>query len=71
LEALRLRVQDLDFERRELTVRDGKGGKDCRTLIPESQCPDLKEHLKTVRLVHRQDLAAGWGAVMLPHALAV
>jgi integrase len=65
LEALRLRVQDLDFERRELTVRDGKGGKDRRTLLPQSQCEPLKEHLLHVRRLHQQDLAAGWGAVIL------
>ena len=70
LEALRLRVQDLDFERRELTVRNGKGGKDRRTLLPGSQCEALQQHLQTVRRLHQQDLAAGWGAVMLPHALA-
>ena len=70
MEALRLRVQDLDFERRELTVRNGKGGKDRRTLLPGSLCEALKQHLETVRRLHQQDLAAGWGAVMLPHALA-
>jgi integron integrase len=70
MEALRLRVQDLDFERRELTVRDGKGGKDRRTLLPQSQCEPLKQHLQHVRRLHQQDLAAGWGAVILPNALA-
>ena len=70
MEALRLRVQDLDFERKELTVRDGKGGKDRRTLLPASQCEALNRHLQNVRRLHQQDLAAGWGAVMLPHALA-
>jgi integron integrase len=70
MEALRLRVQDLDFERRELTVRDGKGGKDRRTLLPQSQSEPLKQHLQHVRRLHQQDLAAGWGAVILPNALA-
>ena len=69
MEALRLRVKDLDFERREVTVRDGKGGKDRRTLLPESQIADLKRHLQLVRRLHEQDLEAGWGAVMLPYAL--
>ncbi len=69
MEALRLRVQDLDFERRKLTVRDGKGGKDRRTLLPQSQCEPLKEHLQHVRRLHQQNLAAGWGAVILPNAL--
>ena len=62
MEALRLRVHDLDFSRRELTVRDGKGGKDRRTL--------LASHLQQVREIHRKDLAEGWGRVQLPHALA-
>ena len=70
MEALRLRVQDLDFEQRVLTVRDGKGGKDRRTLLPGSQCEALKQHLQVVRRLHQQDLAAGWGAVILPYALA-
>lgn len=70
MEALRLRVQDLDFEQRELTVRNGKGGKDRRTLLPASQCEALKRHLQDVRRLHQQDLAAGWGAVILPYALA-
>jgi site-specific recombinase XerD len=70
MEALRLRVQDLDFERRELTVRNGKGGKDRCTLLPESLCAALSRHLQNVRGLHERDLAAGWGAVMLPHALA-
>ena len=69
MEALRLRVKDLDFERREVTVRDGKGGKDRRTLLPESQIADLKRHLQLVLRLHQQDLEAGWGAVMLPYAL--
>ena len=70
MEALRLRVQDLDFERRELTVRNGKGGKDRRTLLPGTQFEALRHHLRTVREMHQQDLAAGWGSVILPHALA-
>jgi integron integrase len=70
MEALRLRVQDIDFERRELTVRDGKGGKDRRTLLPCRQGEPLRGHLEEVRRLHRADVAAGWGRVLLPHALA-
>ena len=70
MEALRLRVQDLDFNRRELTVRDGKGGKDRRTLLPDRVAEQLRSHLQTVRTLHQQDLADGWGRVTLPHALA-
>ena len=70
MEALRLRVHDLDFLRRELTVRDGKGGKDRRTLLPARVGEQLCGHLEEVRCVHRADLAEGYGRVRLPHALA-
>lgn len=70
MEALRLRVHDLDFDRQELTVRDGKGGKDRRTLLPQRVAEQLRSHLQEVRKLHQQDLAAGWGRVQLPHALA-
>ncbi len=70
MEALRLRVKDLDFQRRELTVRDGKGGKDRLTLFPESLVAGLEAHLLKVRRLHKADLADGWGRVLLPHALA-
>ena len=69
MEALRLRVKDLDLERRELTVRDGKGGKDRLTMLPQSLVPALQEHLLGVRSLHRRDLAAGWGRVLMPYAL--
>jgi len=52
MEALRLRVKDLDVQRRELTVRDGKGGKDRLTLLPKSLLPELQEHLRKVRHLH-------------------
>ncbi|MFQ6538708.1 MULTISPECIES: integron integrase [Aphanothece] len=70
MEALRLRVKDLDFERRELTVRDGKGGKDRLTLLPQSLVANLQHHLRGVRRLHQMDLAAGWGQVLMPYALA-
>lgn len=66
MEALRLRVKELDFERRELTVRDGKGGKDRRTLLPLSLVAELQEHLLKVHRLHQADLAAGWGRVLMP-----
>jgi integron integrase len=69
MEALRLRVKDLDIERRELTVRDGKGGKDRLTLLPQSLVPALQEHLLQVRSIHQSDLNAGWGRVLMPYAL--
>lgn len=70
MEALRLRVKDLDFERCELTVRDGKGGKDRLTLLPQSLVAELRGHLLGVRTLHQADLAAGWGRVVMPNALA-
>ncbi len=70
MEALRLRVHDLDFSRHELTVRDGKGGKDRRTLLPRRVAEQLRCHLAEVRTIHQRDLADGWGRVQLPHALA-
>jgi integron integrase len=70
MEALRLRVKDLDVQRRELTVRDGKGGKDRLTLLPQSVVPALQQHLLRVRHLHQGDLAAGWGSVLMPYASA-
>ena len=61
MEALRLRVKDLDLERRQLAVRDGNGNKDRLTVLPESLVPVLQEHLLKVHSLHRRDLAAGWG----------
>jgi len=70
MEALRLRVHDLDFNRQELTVRNGKGGKDRRTMLPKQLAKNLQIHLEKVRTVHKRDLIDGWGAVQLPYALA-
>jgi integron integrase len=69
MEGLRLRVQDLDFEMRQLTVRNGKGAKDRYTVLAEGVIPALREHLAGVRLTHQEDSAAGYGAVYLPGAL--
>ena len=69
MEGLRLRVQDLDFEMKQLTVRDGKGAKDRFTVLAEGVIPALREHLANVKLTHQEDLAAGNGAVYLPGAL--
>jgi integron integrase len=68
LEALTVRVKDLDLARRELTVR--KGQKDRVTMLPESLIKDLTRHLATVRRQHERDLVAGAGHVQLPDALA-
>jgi integron integrase len=69
MEALRLRVKDLDFEMKQLTVRDGKGAKDRFTVLAEGVIPALREHLEGVRLTQEEDLRAGGGAVYLPGAL--
>jgi len=69
LEALRLRVQDVDFEMKQLTVRDGKGAKDRFTVLAEGVIRPLREHMEQVRLIHGEDLAVGGGAVYLPGAL--
>ena len=61
-EALGLRVKDLDFSRREIVVRRGKGGKDRVTMLPESLGAPLQRHLKRVRAMHQRDLARGDGA---------
>lgn len=70
LEALTLRVKDLDFAAREVRVRDGKGRKDRVTTLPESLAAPLRRHLDGVRATFELDLADGFGAVALPDALA-
>ena len=69
LEGLRLRVKDVEFERREITVRDGKGARDRVTLLAERLIDPLRTHLARVRELHESDLAAGFGEVYLPFAL--
>ena len=69
LEALRLRVKDLDLGMHQLTVRDGKGAKDRFTMLAKKLVPLLTEHLAAVRLIHEADLKQGYGAVYLPGAL--
>jgi len=69
LECARLRVKDVDFERRELTVRDGKGRKDRVTLLPGGLVAPLSVHIARVTRLHVEDLSAGIG-VELPYALA-
>jgi integron integrase len=69
LECLRLRVKDIDFSRKEILVRDGKGFKDRVTMLPQSLVPALQRHLEQVKTLHEQDVAAGYGEVYLPYAL--
>jgi integron integrase len=68
-ECLELRVQDIDFGRNEILIRNGKGAKDRRTMLPQSVKEALKTHLVRVKKIHEQDLADGWGRVLLPDAL--
>lgn len=68
-EAIRLRVQDIDFNLKSLTVRSGKGDRDRTTTFPASVIPLLREHLAGVKILHNQDLSQGYGSVWLPNAL--
>jgi integron integrase len=70
MEAVRLRVKDIDFPMKQLTVRSGKGDKDRFTTFPATLTPLLQNHLAGVKTLHQQDLAQGHGAVYLPYALA-
>ncbi|MFZ5593977.1 MAG: integron integrase [Pseudomonadota bacterium] len=70
LECVRLRVKDVEFERGELIVRDGKGQKDRVTMLPAMLAEPLRAHLVRVKRLHEEDLAAGHGDVYLPNALA-
>ena len=69
LEAVQLRVKDVDLERRELIVRRGKGQKDRRTVLPGLIVEKLREHLARVKALHQDDLESGAGSVALPEAL--
>jgi integron integrase len=69
MECVRLRVKDVDFEYRQILVRDGKGQKDRITMLPQSLAEPLKRHLEQVKVWHEEDLAEGFGEVYLPFAL--
>lgn len=69
-ECLKLRVKDIDFEYRQIVVRDGKGGRDRVTMLPAAVIEPMKAHLVRVKALHERDLAAGYGEVELPDALA-
>lgn len=71
LEGVRLRVQDLDLGRCEITVRSGKGAKDRVTIIPQRLVPALRAHLAARRSLYQEDLRANRVDVWLPDALAV
>jgi integron integrase len=69
IEALRLRIIDLDFAHRQITVRDRKGPVDHVTMLPDSLVEPLHKHIQRVKVIHQQDLESGYGAVYLPPAL--
>lgn len=69
MECVRLRVKDVDFSYQHITVRDGKGAKDRVTMLSDRLITPLQEHLQRVKLIHEQDLRAGYGHVYLPDAL--
>ena len=69
MEAVRLRIKDVEFSRRELVVREGKGGKDRVTMLPDRLVEPLRNHFVSVKRIHEADLEAGHGEVYLPFAL--
>ena len=69
-ECLDLRVKDIDLQARQVTVRSGKGGKDRHTMLPSTLVEPISRHLDGVATLHREDLAAGCGRVVMPTALA-
>lgn len=69
MEVVRLRVKDVEFDRREIIVREGKGFKDRVTMLPEAVISALQVHLLKVKTLHAEDLAQGYGEAYLPFAL--
>ena len=70
MECVRLRAKDVDFERHEILVRQGKGAKDRRTMLPRLLAEPLQAQLAEAARIHQRDLAAGFGRVWMPDALA-
>jgi integron integrase len=70
MEGLRLRVKDIEFDTRQITVREGKGGKDRVTVLPDTLAPALREHLTLRRVQFDADIRRGQGEVWLPDALS-
>jgi len=71
MEAIRLRVKDVDFDRQQVIVREGKGSKDRVVMLPETLREPLREHLERVRILFNEDRAAGLPGVWLPGAYGV
>jgi len=70
MEAIRLRIKDVDFSYKQIIIREGKGDKDRVTMLPETLVADLRQQLVRVKQLHNTDLADGYGRVHLPFALA-
>ena len=68
-ECLKLRIKDIDFNRNEITIREGKGQKDRITILPKTTVLDLQSHMQKVKAMHDTDKLNGLGSVYLPHAL--
>ena len=68
-ECLRMRIKDIDFEYRTITVRDGKGANDRVTVLPDSLILPIKEHFDRIKMLHADDIAKGFGGVSMPTAL--
>lgn len=71
MECMRLRVKDVDFDLRTVTVRDTKSNRDRVTVLPSSVIAPLQSHLKKISIQHEEDLRLGYGSVEMPGALAV
>lgn len=69
IECIRLRIKDIDFQRNQIVIRDGKGQKDRTTMLPSDIIPDLMNHISYVKTLHEDDLKKGLGSVYLPFAL--
>jgi len=69
MECLRLRIKDIDFANRQIIVRDGKGGSDRVTPLPDTLIDPLKRQIQTAKALHDQDLSEGYGSVYMPYAI--
>jgi integron integrase len=70
METLRLRLKDIDYDRRAILVREGKGNRDRVTVLPDKLVPDLEKASRRVARLHELDLEEGYGEVQMPYALA-
>lgn len=69
LEVIRLRIQDIDFDQKQIIVREAKGNKDRTTFLPENIIESLKMQIAKIKELHTSDIENGFGEVYLPFAL--